>query len=467
MSAASFQFLVGSKAVAKPSLLSQADQDVAQRATPGIWTSLGFLPILAFATNYAAEHPVVLTVFTVTIVLLTAARLVLALNRGRFEAGSWRYLMTIVFGLTGLAWGSFVPVTFYLYGHKGIEGLLSVLWLAGSCPAAVAILAPHLVSMRFYLLAAMLPGILGELFLIQDAQPAVAVMLAVFLLYMLEQGNTTHISYWKNAVDSELLKTRASELEGAKAEADHANRAKSELLAKVTEEIRQPLYDIIGLSAGLLDAELPEEPVHQLRNVKFSADSLLHRVSDLHDYARLESGEVELEVDVFHIQEVVGMALKSLKPAADAKGLVFHAHIDEEVPRKVEGDAWRLQQLLTNVVSNAIKFTAEGEVAVDIRLDSWQGRDASILFVISDTGCGIEPARHETIFQAFSRGAQSADLAGSGLGLPIAAKTARLMGGKIWIESEPGRGTKVYCTARLQTADPSLRPTFRTLPVVA
>jgi two-component system, sensor histidine kinase and response regulator len=190
-------------------------------------------------------------------------------------------------------------------------------------------------------------------------------------------------------------------------------------------------------------------------------------VSDLHDYARLESGEVELEVGAFHIQEVVGMALKSLKPAADAKGLAFHAHIDEEVPRKVEGDAWRLQQLLTNVVSNAIKFTEEGEVAVDIRLDSWQGRDASVLFVISDTGCGIDPARHESIFQAFSRGTQAPDLAGSGLGLPIAAKIAKLTGGRIWIESEPGRGCKVYCTTRLQTADPSMRPTFRTLPVVA
>jgi signal transduction histidine kinase len=92
-----------------------------------------------------------------------------------------------------------------------------------------------------------------------------------------------------------------------------------------------------------------------------------------------------------------------------------------------------------------------------------------VLFVITDTGCGIDPSRHESIFQAFSRGAsqQEPDLAGSGLGLPIAAKTAKLMGGKIWIESEPGRGTKVYCTARLQTADPSLRPRFRTLPVVA
>jgi signal transduction histidine kinase len=465
MSAASFHFLVGSKSVTKPSLLKQADSDLAQRATPGIWTSLGFLPILAFATNYAAEHPVVLTVFTVTILLLTAARLILATKKDRFETGSWRYLVSIVFSLTGLAWGSFVPVTFYLYGHKGIEGLLSVIWLAGSCPAMIAILAPHLVTMRFYLIAAMVPGILGELFLIQDAQPAVAVMLAVFLLYMLEQGNTTHVSYWKNAVDSELLKIRATELEGAKAEAEHANRAKSDLLAKVTEEIRQPLYDIIGLSAGLLDAELPAEPVHQLRNVKFSADSLLHRVSDLHDYARLESGEIELEVGPFHIQEVVGMALKALKPAADAKGLIFHAHIDEEVPRKVEGDAWRLQQLLTNVVSNAIKFTEEGEVAVDIRLDSWQGRDACVLFVISDTGRGIHPEDHEIIFQAFSRGSSGG--AGSGLGLPIAAKIAKLTGGRIWIESEVGRGTKVYCTTRLQTADPSLRPRFRTLPVVA
>jgi signal transduction histidine kinase len=462
---ATFQILTSSRASSKPELLAHSDRDVAHLAMPGMWTSLGFLPILLFTSNYASEHPAVLITFATAVLLLTVMRLRLVTSVEKVPGRAWRDRITVVFGLMGLTWGAFVPVTFYFYGHKGIEGLMSVLWLAGSCPSVISILAPHLLPLRAYLFAAVIPGILGELFLIRDAQPAVAVLLAVFLVYMLEQANAAHVSYWKNLESSELLKAKAAELEILKAEAENANRAKSELLAKVTEEIRQPLYDIIGLSAGLLDAELPPEPVDQLRNVKFSADSLLHRVSDLHDYACLESGEVEFESASFHLQEAVGMALRSLKPAAEDKGLQFHAQIDEEVPRMVTGDPWRLQQLLSHLVTNAIKFTDEGEVTVDIRLDSWQGKEVSILFVVTDTGPGIPAEYQDIVFQAFSR--QDPAQIGSGLGLPISARIAKRMGGRVWIESEPGCGAKLYATVRLEASEPLHRARFRTLPVVA
>ncbi len=433
---------------------------------PGMWTSLGLLPILGFTTNYVSTHPVVLCTFGAAIIVLTAARMWLVMRQSRMAPKTWRLFLTAIFGLTGLTWGAFVPVTFYIYGHNGIEGLLGLIWLAGTCPAMISILAPYLVPIRLFLFAAVVPGIVGELFLIFDTQPAVAILLGVFLLYMLELSNVAHVAYWKNLEDNELLKTKAKELEAAIAEAENANRAKSELLAKVTDEIRHPLYDIIGLSAGLLDAELPPEPVDQLRNVKYSADSLLHRVTDLHDYAMLESGEAPFEKASFLLQEAVGMALRTLKPAADMKGLEFHAQIDEEVPRKVIGDPWRLQQLVSNLVSNAIKFTEEGEVTIDVRLDSRQGDEIVILFVVTDTGPGIASKDHELVFQAFAR-PTGPDNPGSGLGLPIAARIAGATGGRIWIESESGYGTKIYATIRLQAEDTFSRTKFRTLPVVA
>lgn len=451
-----------------PVLLLQADRDVASRATPGLWSGLGLIPILLFATRYAFDHTTVLMVFTAAVLGLTIARRNLVRQRAKLKPELWRRRVTLVFALTGLTWGVFVPVTFFFYGHTGIEGLMSIIWVAGTCPSVISILAPHLTASRLYLAAAILPGVLGELFLIPDSRPPVAFLLAIFLLYMIELSNAAHRSYWNNLKDNELLKARAKELESARSNADHANRSKSDLLARVTEEIRQPLYDIIGLSAGLLDAELPPEPVDQLRNVKYSADSLLHRVSDLHDYATLESGQIQFESASFQLQEAVGMALRALKPAADAKGLEFHAQIDEEVPRKVTGDPWRLQQLLSNLVSNAIKFTEAGEVTVDIRLDSREGADAVILFVVTDTGPGIPAAQQETLFQAFSRFEPGQpDLAGAGLGLPIAARIASLTGGKIWIESDAGTGTKVYATTRVKADDSLVASRFRTLPVVA
>jgi signal transduction histidine kinase len=462
------QFLVNSKASKRPDLLARADRDVAHRGMPGIWTSLGLLPILIFATNYAVAHPVTLGVFGAATVLLTLARLWLVLRQERMEPTRWRLYLAVIFGLTGLTWGAFVPVTFYIYGHNGIEGLLTLIWLAGSCPAVISILAPYLLPMRLYLVAAVVPGILGELFLIFDTQPAVATLLVVFLLYMMEFGSMAHSSYWKNLEDNDLLKKKAAELEIAMAEAENANRAKSELLAKVTDEIRNPLYDIIGLSAGLIEADgLPPEPVDQLRNMKFSADALLHRVTDLHDYALLESGEAQFEQQPFFLQEAVGMALRALKPAAEMKGLEFHAQIDEEVPRKVVGDPWRLQQLVSNLVSNAIKFTDEGEVTIDVRLESRHGENIVILFVVTDTGPGIAAEHQELVFQAFNR-PDAAEAPGSGLGLPIASRIAGMTGGRVWIESEAGRGSKIYATIRLRADEEySSKSRFQTLPVGA
>jgi signal transduction histidine kinase len=435
---------------------------------PGIWTSLGLLPILVFATNYATTHPLTLAVFGAAAIILALARLWLVLQQERMDPRRWRTYLGAIFGLTGLTWGAFVPVTFYIYGHNGIEGLLALIWLAGYCPAIISILAPYLLPMRLYLVAAVAPGILGELFLIFDTQPAVAILLVVFLLGMLEFGSVAHASYWKNLLDNDLLKKKAVELEAAIAEAENANRAKSELLAKVTDEIRNPLYDIIGLSAGLIETEeLPPEPVDQLRNMKFSADALLHRVTDLHDYALLESGEAQFEQQPFFLQEAVGMALRALKPAAEMKGLEFHAQIDEEVPRKVIGDPWRLQQLVSNLVSNAIKFTDQGEVTIDVRLESRQGENVVILFVVTDTGPGIAAEQHELVFQAFHRNPEQ-NQSGSGLGLPIASRIAGMTGGKVWIESEAGCGAKIYATIRLRADELALaKSRFQTLPVGA
>lgn len=462
------QFLAQSRSRSRPALLAKVDADLALRARPGMWTSLGLLPILVFATNYGSTHPAVLSVFGALILVLTGARLMLVQRQSKMDPRQWRHLLSVVFCMTGLTWGAFVPVTFYIYGHNGIEGLMSLIWLAGICPSMISILAPYLLPLRLFLFAAVVPGIIGELFLIFDTQPAVAILLGVFLLYMLELSQEAHAAYWKNLEDTELLKSKATELESAIAAAEEANRAKSELLAKVTEEIRHPLYDIIGLSAGLLDAEeLPPEPIDQLRSVKFSADALLHRVTDLHDYALLESGEAEFEKASFHLQEAVGMALRSLMPAAEMKGLAFHAQIDEEVPRKVIGDPWRLQQLVTNLVSNAIKFTDEGEVTIDVRLDSRHDNDIVVLFVVTDTGPGIALKDQERVFHAFARNAEGEQTTGSGLGLPIASRIARSTGGRVWIESDAGCGTKIYATVRLEADEVMPGARFRTVPVNA
>ncbi len=269
-----------------------------------------------------------------------------------------------------------------------------------------------------------------------------------------------------NAELEERVRKRTAQLAASKEAAEAANRAKSEFMANISHELRTPMNGILGMIDMTLDTEVSPEQSEYLQTARYSAAVMMTVVSDILDFSKLDAKQLALRSVQFSVSECVATALETLEDAARQKGLTVLSNIGQNVPQNLVGDSSRIGQVLHNLLDNAIRFTECGEVEIRVEKHAETNASTHLHFAVADTGIGIPREKQQEIFNCFTQVDMSSTRrhGGLGLGLTICSQLVKEMGGRIWVESETGRGSTFHFIVSLQNASTAV-PEFLSIPI--
>ena len=294
---------------------------------------------------------------------------------------------------------------------------------------------------------------------------------ALYVFNMLKDKKGRYMGFASVSIDLTERKKVEDDLLLAKERAESATRAKSQFLANMSHEIRTPMNAVIGLTSLLLNTPINSEQRDYIETIRSSGDSLLAVISDILDFSKIEGGMLEVEKKPFNLQKVLEDSVNIFSSLASDKGLDLSYSLEPDVPRQILGDPARLKQILVNLLGNAVKFTEKGEISATVSTSGPSpGIDEleEIMFAVKDTGIGISKDQLGRIFQPFIQADPSTTrkFGGTGLGLVISKNLAERMGGRIWAESEPGKGSVFYFTIRAQPSPALLSAREEDMPVM-
>jgi signal transduction histidine kinase len=437
-------------------LLEQQDADIARRALPGIWASLATVQFVLLGGTFFKDHPVSTSIFASAAMAAGLARLLLVLRKSELyprNPRGWRVAFCTCLLIFSSSWAWMSGYSYVSYGYAHWNSLLLTICLMGISAGGLVSLTPRLLYLNWHILPLLAPGIVIDLY-VGGQGYGMALIATVYMAFLLIQSRHLNRDYCKAVRDRRLL-------ESAKKLAEAANEAKSSFLANISHELRTPMNGVIGMTELALETHLSDEQRDLLGTARNSALSLLEMLNDVLDFSKIEARKLDLENIPFDVRKVVAETSKVFAVQARQKGLLFTCEVAPSVPEEISGDPGRLRQVLINLLGNAVKFTKSGGIEVHVSVELTDPEHTCLRFVVIDSGIGIPTDKQGIIFQPFSQadGSMTRKYGGTGLGLTISARLVELMRGRIWVTSEPGKGSAFYFTAEFAPADHDRTPT--------